>query len=66
VPRPPETTTAASVSSGRPLAFLGSLLTMRAVLAASEIITSTCSVAGSVGAASGVTAFGLTVMTGAP
>ena len=39
---------------------------MRAVFAASEIVTSICSVAGSVGAASGVTAFGLTVITGAP
>src|SRR4029453_15468271 len=66
VPRPPDMTTAASVSSGRPLDFLGSELTMRAVFAASEIVTWICSVAGSVGAASGVTAFGLTVTIGAP
>ena len=39
VPRPPDTATAASVNSGRPLDCFGSLLTMRAVFAASEMVT---------------------------
>ena len=43
VPRPPETTTAASVSSGRPLACLGSRATIRAPLAASEMVTASLS-----------------------
>ena len=39
---------------------------MRALLAASEIVTATCSTVASVGALSGPTAFGLTVITGGP
>jgi hypothetical protein len=66
VPRPPETTIAASVSSGRPVAFRGSGATILAAFAASEIVTATCSTAPAPSACSGVAAFGFTVMIGVP
>jgi len=63
------TTIAASVSSGRPVASRGLDAVIRAVFAASEIDTSISSTSGCVPAAcaaSGVEAFGLTVMIGVP
>src|SRR5215212_5167411 len=66
VPRPPDTTIAASVSSGRPDASLGADDVILAVLAASEMSAVTASTAPAAGAASGAVELGLTVMTGAP
>src|ERR1019366_9485263 len=66
VPRPPETTIAASVSSGRPDAALGWLSVIRAAFALAEItISVTCSTPAPE-TASGVTEFGLTVMMAVP
>src|SRR6478672_11542442 len=66
VPRPPETTIAASVSSGRPVAALGWRSVILAVLAASEIVTSTTSSAAAPETASGAAEFGFTAMIGVP
>ena len=66
VPRPPATTMAASVSSGRPVAWRGALLTICAVLAASETVTANTSTVPAPAASSGVAALGLTVMIGVP
>ena len=66
VPRPPATTIAASVSSGRPEAFLGSTPVIRAPLAEDEIDTGTFSTVPAPSARSGVAALGLTAMIGVP
>jgi hypothetical protein len=66
VPRPPETTIAASVSSGRPDAARGWEATIFAFFADSEIsgVKSTRSPAPD--ASSGAAELGLTVITGTP
>src|SRR5687767_5824137 len=66
VPRPPDTTIAASVSSGRPEASFGLLEVILAPLAASETSTETASTLPAPDVASGVTELGLTAMTGTP
>ena len=66
VPRPPETTIAASVSSGRPDALRGSDAVIRAPLAASEIVAANGSCVPAPSTASGVAELGLTVMIGVP
>src|SRR5699024_3865904 len=66
VPRPPETTLAASVSSGRPDFSRGLESVIFAVNAASEIVTDTCSTAPAPEDCSGATEFGLTATIGVP
>ena len=66
VPRPPATTIAASVSSGRPVALRGWDATIWAVLAASEIVAANSSTAPAPADSSGAAEFGLTVMIGVP
>ena len=66
VPRPPETTIAASVSSGRPVAFLGCESVIRAARAVSLRVTSKASTAPAAGDASSGTEFGLTAMIEVP
>ena len=66
VPRPPDTTMAASVSSGRPVFSRGAVAVIRAVLAASEAAKSTVSSTGWHSAGSGVAEFGFTVTIGVP
>ena len=66
VPRPPETTMAASVSSGRPVEAFSELETILAPLAASETSTLTASTVPAPAAASGLVEFGLTHTTGTP
>src|SRR5690606_16328565 len=66
VPRPPETTMAASVSSGRPVETRGSDATILTCLAESGTSNETASTAPAPATASGAAEFGLTAMTGAP
>ena len=66
MPRPPETTIAASVISGRPVFSRGWEATIFAVLAASEIVAANSSTVPAPEASSGVAALGLTVMIGVP
>ena len=66
MPRPPETTIAASVSSGRPEAWRGCEATILAFLAASEIVGANSSTAPAPAVSSGVAELGLTVMIGVP
>ncbi len=65
-PRPPETTIAASVSSGRPVDSRGVRETILVPVAFSENVTSSASTAPAAGAGSTAAEFGLTVMTGVP
>ncbi|GAA3243812.1 hypothetical protein GCM10020256_68990 [Streptomyces thermocoprophilus] len=65
-PRPPETTIAASVSSGRPVDSRGVRPVIRVPVALSEKVTDSASTAPAAGAASTAALFGLTVMTGVP
>ena len=66
MPRPPETTIAASVSSGRPEDLRGSEAVIFAALAPSEIVAAKSSAAPAPSTFSGVVEFGLTVMIGVP
>ena len=66
MPRPPETTIAASVSSGRPVAFLGWLSVTLAALAASLTVKAKASTTPGAGEASSGTEFGFTAMMGVP
>jgi hypothetical protein len=66
VPRPPATTIAASVSSGRPLALRGCEATICAFFAESDTVAANSSTAAAPSAASGVAELGLTVMIGVP
>src|SRR5699024_2729133 len=66
VPRPPDTTMAASVSSGRPVASLGFESTMRSDWAASEMSALISSTVPAPDTASGAAEFGLTAITGIP
>jgi hypothetical protein len=66
VPRPPETTMAASVSSGRPVDLRGWTATICAVLAASEICAVNSSTVPAPADSSGAAELGLTVMIGVP
>ena len=66
VPRPPETTIAASVSSGRPVAFLGWLSVTLAALAASLTVNAKASTTPAAGEASSGTELGFTAMIGVP
>src|SRR5699024_6648834 len=66
VPRPPETTIGASVSSGRPVCFFGSDAVILAALACSEMLTESSSKAPAPLACSGAAEFGLTQMIGVP
>lgn len=63
-PRPPETTIADSVSSGRPVETRGVRETTLAALPVKETVT--FSTVPAAAEASGAAEFGLTVMTGAP
>lgn len=65
-PRPPETTIAASVSSGRPVDSRGVRETIFVPVAFSEKETVSASTAPAAGAASTGAELGLTVMTGVP
>src|SRR4051794_14138569 len=65
-PRPPETTIAASVSSGRPVDWRGVRETTLVPVASSPKVTDSCSTAPAAGAASTGAELGLTVMTGTP
>src|SRR5690242_21112636 len=64
VPRPPETTMAASVSSGRPVACFGLDSVTLAPLAASDGAKSSTSSAAAPAASSGVAELGLTATMG--
>ena len=66
VPRPPATTIAASVSSGRPVALRGWEATICAFLAESDTVAANSSTAAAPSASSGVAELGLTVMIGVP
>src|SRR4051812_45025365 len=69
VPRPPETTIAASDRSGRPLFSLGRRSTIFADLARSETVTGTAITSGVAGppeTGSGAAELGFTVITGTP
>src|SRR3954463_2717452 len=65
-PRPPETTIAASVSSGRPVDSRGVREVTLVPVASAEKVTDSASTAPAAGAASTAAEFGLTVMTGVP
>src|ERR1044072_3241228 len=65
-PRPPETTIAASVRSGRPVDSRAARETTFVPVAAPENDTSSTSAAPAAGAASGAAELGLTVRTGVP
>lgn len=65
-PRPPETTIAASVSSGRPVDSRGVRERTLVPVAVAEKETVRASTAPAAGAASTAAEFGLTVMTGVP
>lgn len=65
-PRPPETTIAASVSSGRPVDSRGVRAVTLVPVAWAEKVTASASTAPAAGAASTAAEFGLTVMTGVP
>ena len=66
VPRPPETTIAASVSSGRPVDWRGCVAMICAVFATSEMVAANASTAPAPSASSGAAELGLTVMIGVP
>ena len=66
MPRPPETTIAASVSSGRPEALRGWEATIWAFLAESEIVAANSSTVPAPSDSSGAAELGLTVMIGVP
>lgn len=65
-PRPPETTIAASVSSGRPVDSRAVREVTFVPVACSEKVTERASTVPAAGAASTAAEFGLTVMTGVP
>src|ERR1700733_10920166 len=66
VPRPPETTICASVSSGRSPFSATTRSVILAALAASDAVNATASTAAAPADGSGETAFGRTAMTGGP
>ena len=66
VPRPPETTIAASVSSGRPVACRGCWATICAVFAPSEMVAANSSTVPAAPTSSTCAEFGLTVISGTP
>jgi len=66
VPRPPETTTFASVSSGRPPCTGGFEEVTVAFFAPSAIVSATVSTAGVVAVKSALTELGRSVMIGVP
>lgn len=65
-PRPPETTIAASVSSGRPVDSRGVRDSTFVPVACAEKLTDRASTAPAAGAASTGAEFGFTVITGTP